>query len=453
MNEMLENGSSGGAWPLPSSESHDEFLKLCALSTTESLTPEERSRLKSHLTECAECREAVRQYQALIEEGIPAACLNEASDSDWSLDEAEVALLGRLEEGDWKPKAVAEASGGVSPHDSANPVTRSQNVSMRRNALWSHLWLQWAAAVLLAAALGYSLFRAGMNEEAKTEGGAQSPTTAHSKPLLRAPEGATTNSELAQTQNALREEEARSAALDAQLRRQTTQIANLELRKTQTEAALRSAQANGNALERARDDLNRQLSASGTNLDETRQRLGDVSAERAKDAVQVAALSRQIDDLNNDLAQRDQELAREQALLDHDRDIRNLMDSRDLYIAEVYDVAKTGRTERPFGRVFYTKGKSLIFYAYDLDDRPGVQDSSTFQAWGSRGPERSDAVSLGIFYQDSAARKCWILKADNPKTLSGIDAVFVTVEPHGGSEHPSGKPLLYAYLHIEPNHP
>jgi hypothetical protein len=29
----------------------------------------------------------------------------------------------------------------------------------------------------------------------------------------------------------------------------------------------------------------------------------------------------------------------------------------------------------------------------------------------------------------------------------------VTVEPNGGSPHPSGKQLLFAYLRINPNHP
>jgi hypothetical protein len=188
-------------------------------------------------------------------------------------------------------------------------------------------------------------------------------------------------------------------------------------------------------------------------LGQAQQRLADVAAEDAGDAVKVIALRRQIDDLNRSLAGRDQDLARAQVLLDHDRDIRDLMASRNLYIAEVYDVARNGRTKKPFGRVFYTQGRSLIFYAYDLDQQPGVRDTSTFQAWGSRGPDREDAISLGIFYQDSAAKKCWILKAENPRVLSGIDAVFVTVEPAGGSAHPSGKPLLYAYLHIEPNHP
>jgi len=45
------------------------------------------------------------------------------------------------------------------------------------------------------------------------------------------------------------------------------------------------------------------------------------------------------------------------------------------------------------------------------------------------------------------------LKFDDPKTLAKIDAVFVTVEPDGGSHHPSGKQLLFAYLRVTPNHP
>jgi hypothetical protein len=102
--------------------------------------------------------------------------------------------------------------------------------------------------------------------------------------------------------------------------------------------------------------------------------------------------------------------------------------------------------------VFFTKEKSLIFYAYDLDQQKGVKNAS-FQAWGKRGPDWQQAINLGIFYVDNAAKKRWILKFDNPKSLAQIDAVFVTVEPNGGSRKPSTKPLLFAYLRMEPNHP
>jgi hypothetical protein len=129
------------------------------------------------------------------------------------------------------------------------------------------------------------------------------------------------------------------------------------------------------------------------------------------------------------------------------------MGARDLYVAEVYDVKRDGSTQKSYGRVFYTKGKSLIFYAYDLDEEPGARDASTFQAWGRRGPDRQEALDLGIFYEDNVAKKRWVLKFDDAKSLGEIDAVFVTVEPKGGSHKPSGKPLLYAYLQLAPNHP
>ncbi|HVB59539.1 MAG TPA: anti-sigma factor, partial [Candidatus Acidoferrales bacterium] len=178
-----------------------------------------------------------------------------------------------------------------------------------------------------------------------------------------------------------------------------------------------------------------------------------VRQQQSQGQVQVAGLKSQIDDLTGQLRQREGTINRQDALLAHDRDIRELMGARDLYIAEVYDVGRDGKTKKPFGRVFYTKGKSLVFYAYDLDHQAGVNNVSTFQAWGRRGPDRKEALNLGIFYQDNAAKKRWVLKFDNPKELDEIDAVFVTVEPKGGSHKPSGKSLLFAYLKMNPNHP
>jgi anti-sigma-K factor RskA len=103
--------------------------------------------------------------------------------------------------------------------------------------------------------------------------------------------------------------------------------------------------------------------------------------------------------------------------------------------------------------VFYTKDKSLVFYGYDLDQRGGVNQASAFQAWGRSGTDRQRDISLGLLYQDDANQKRWVLKFNDAKTIARIDAVFVTVEPRGGSAKPSGKPLLFAYLRLDPNHP
>ena len=54
------------------------------------------------------------------------------------------------------------------------------------------------------------------------------------------------------------------------------------------------------------------------------------------------------------------------------------------------------------------------FYAYDLDQQTNIKNPSTFQAWGMRGTDRQRALSLGIFYEDIASKKRWVLKTSDP---------------------------------------
>ena len=307
------------------------------------------------------------------------------------------------------------------------------------------MWWQYAAGIILVVALGYSVYRTGIHKGAELAQGAAPAAHAPFPGAGESPSGTEPLPVPADT--------AQSGAIRAQLDRKVAEVAKLEGEKAALEENLRSSESGRGQLQQNVEDVTRQLAASQADLEATKQRLDAAGGQNSKDTVALVGLQRQIDELQSSVAQRDQEIAREQELLDHDQDIRELMGSRNLYIAEVYDVAKTGDTERPFGRVFYTKGKSLIFYAYDLDQQPGLRDANTFQAWGRRGPDQARAVNLGVLYVDNAAKKRWVLKADDPKTLADIDAVFVTVEPHGGSSHPSGKPLLFAYLRVEPNHP
>jgi hypothetical protein len=202
-----------------------------------------------------------------------------------------------------------------------------------------------------------------------------------------------------------------------------------------------------------RASLAQKFDDAQASLGKMQSELDSVSRKRAQDEAQDASLKSQINDLSGQLREQEQTVSKQDELLSHDRDIRELMGARDLYVAEVYDVARDGTTQKSTGRLFYTKGKSLIFYAYDLDQEPGARNASAFQAWGRRGPDREQALNLGIFYEDNAAKKRWVLKFNDPKVLEQIDAVFVTVEPKGGSHKPSGKPVLDAYLQLPPNHP
>jgi hypothetical protein len=458
MSDMVENGSAGGGWTLPPGEPHDEYLELSALSASELLSAEERRRLDHHLRACPSCQEIHAQYQALADVGIPAAVASvegnfvahSASDSERG--EIEAALFARLDQESLQIDSGTQDRNA--PQQIGTPVAEDNYLRWESgreidNGLWRAMWWQFAGTIFLVLALGFSVYHVGLRRGAE-QAAAAAPRAHLESAVDQGQEHAARGAGAFTT---VRNEEAAAAALRARLSINSAEIVRLKAERAALEQNLASSQNVQEQLQRNVDALNDQLATDGSDLTALRQRISAAGQQDSEDTVRVAVLREQIDDLKVTISNKDTAIAREQELLDHDRDIRDLMGSRGLYVGEVYDVARNGQTEKPFGRVFYTKGKSLIFYAYDLDQKPGVRDSSTFQAWGNRGADRSAAVSLGIFYEANAANKCWVLKAENAKALDGIDAVFVTSEPHGGSSHPSGKPLLYAYLHIGPNHP
>jgi hypothetical protein len=243
------------------------------------------------------------------------------------------------------------------------------------------------------------------------------------------------------------------ADLRRQLTHQSAEISEMKAAQNQLESNLRAGDASRQDLGQQKNELAERLESAQSNSRSLQEKLDSLAQQSAQDAARAEASQTKVSDLTRELQEQQGALEQRDELLAHDRDIRELMGARDLYIAEIYDVAGTGETKKPYGRVFYTRGKSLIFYAYDLDQQTELKRASTFQAWGRRGPDRQQAINLGVFYEDNATRKRWILKCDDPKTLAQIDAVFVTVEPNGGSHKPSSKPLLFAYLKVNPNHP
>jgi hypothetical protein len=157
-----------------------------------------------------------------------------------------------------------------------------------------------------------------------------------------------------------------------------------------------------------------------------------------------------LEETNSALDDRERMLALDKDFMQHDRDIRDLIAARDLYIADIFDTNESGKTAKPFGRLFYTRDRSLVFYGFDLEKQPGLKQAVAFQAWGSGSD--SQPVNLGLFYQDDSHKR-WVLRFNDPKALARMNMVFVTVEPPGGSNKPTGKQLLRAYLQIQPNHP
>lgn len=392
----------------------------------------------------------MKQYEVVIRKTIPALAPdteNLESDPSWSQEQAEAALFQRLTleeqlgtdrgEADEQSNPASNIAGRV-------PLSASQ-------ATWRNVWTLCVAGVLLCIALGVSSYRVGIRRGVKTAAVTPPASQERTPPLELQVSDAVHEREVLRAQMGQRDRVI--ADLRHRVEQQSAEMGRMKLAQTQLEADLSTGQAGRQALLQQRSELSQRVEAAQAKAQTLQDKLDSLEHQSSADKERTAALEDKVADLNRLLHDRETAIDQQQELLAHDRDIRDLMGARDLYIAEVYDVERTGETRKPYGRVFYTKGKSLIFYAYDLDQQAGVKTASSFQAWGRRGPDRQQALNLGVFYVDNASKKRWVLRFDDPKALAQIDAVFVTVEPHGGSQKPSNKSLLFASLHIDPNHP
>ena len=428
---------------------HEEFLELCAAATAGELTAAEQTKLDSHLAECAECRRAMREYQLAAQHGMAALASQFAPedkelDDPWPVGRAEAAFFQRLETEEKHAKKGPEGR-----HEVAKLGRRFTYLPSQIR--WREVWMPLAAAMLLALALGVTAYRTGLKRG--TDVGRTTPDK--DTPASLEQQVSDAGHDRALLLAKLAEEDRTIADLRQQLTEQQKVVTALRAGDTPSSMTRVPAQNSGAIAQR-----DQELAAAQTKLAELQKTIDTLTDQREEVTTRAATLEAKVSELtqlvrerSRDLDEKQEEVAKQQDLLEHDRDIRELMGARDLYIAEVHDVSGTGQTDKTYGRVFYTRGKRLIFYAYDLDAQPGMRNASTFQAWGRRGPDKQQARNLGIFYEDNVSKKRWVLKANDPKTLEDIDAVFVTVEPSGGSSHPSGKPLLFAYLRVTPNHP
>jgi hypothetical protein len=183
------------------------------------------------------------------------------------------------------------------------------------------------------------------------------------------------------------------------------------------------------------------------------ERVSTTTADLRKSQEEMGRLAARNDELSRESLVQVKSADRQQKLLATDHDIRDILGARSLHIIDVFDVSSQGEFERPFGRIFYTEGKSLIFYAFDLDQQKGLRRGAVFQAWGQRGVGKEDSRSLGIFYIDDPSQNRWVLKVDDSKALARIDYVFVTDSSRKEGVRPRGRPILSAFLNPTPNHP
>jgi hypothetical protein len=312
---------------------------------------------------------------------------------------------------------------------------------------------QAALAACIVVAVGFQAYRLGFRAQ-----GAASPAPVSPDERLQK-----LAAEKKSADELLAAQSARLAQLQEQSSREERELAKLRsaLRETEehsNELLAANTQSGGklHEISQQRDTLNAQLQDANQAYQNVRTELASLRADRETVLIKTSSLEARIEELTAINRDQERRLQDSEQYLASDRDIRELMGARKLYIADVFDVDSGSRTKRPFGRVFYTQGKSLIFYAFDLDRQRGVVNANTFQVWGQKETaqgEQALPLNLGILYMDNETNHRWVMRFDDPKQLAEIDAVFVTVEPRGGSRKPTSKPFLYALLRNEVNHP
>jgi hypothetical protein len=208
--------------------------------------------------------------------------------------------------------------------------------------------------------------------------------------------------------------------------------------QTQEDSALSSTRSQEtknqiSSLESQIERLNRRLADSDLKLGVQLQTTGDVTAK---------------------LEATESELQRTRDLNAAKSEASDLVAARNLHIIDVYDADKKGNRQRSYGRVFYVEGKSLIFYAYDLEDSARINASVVFRVWGEKAGAKEATHSLGILHNDDASQNRWAMTFDDPRVLTQINSVFVTAEStNKHSDGPRGKKILYAYFGGQANHP
>ncbi len=395
---------------------HERFEHLCALAAVGELPTAEGHAFDHHLETCADCRQVYADYIQLNAGFIAAN------------DDTE--LIAALEQP--TKAAVLQKIVYLDPERSVQPAAQPTGLAFGWD--WSR-WLRLAGTGSLTAVFALAAFWLGVRFQqfvAAPEQVRLSATT----PTPPVPAVVSADREVTQ---ALSAEKQRSSQLEATLganRRQLTALeaANDELRQKIVEQT-------------------RLLSDTQSLLDSKMAELKKAEATQDADSATLVALRYEVNELTDKLNSQTESLKRQTNLLAGGREIRDIIGARNLHIIDVYDADSRGRTKKPFARAFYTEGKSLVFYAYDLPLHEKDNGEYAYVAWGQRGGKSSSIRNLGILINDDKGQKRWMLTFSDPTVLAEIDSVFITLESVRDAVKPSGKRMLTAYLEDLPNHP
>jgi len=398
---------------------HEHFEELAALSAAGLLSVKEIAELREHSQSCSECRRARTDFAEIFRSGMPLTSNPVAE----FLRQRKVVIDDGM-----RDRFLARAR--------SEEVTFSPEVSraVRRPARFRSLAgaLAAAGALVLIVFFGQEIYkRATMPHSQERVAQLEQQNAALNQSIVRL------NQSLAAQQHEIQKLQAKLG-----IAAKTTETLRQENAQEQTEIQQASSQNVPFPAELANRD--KQLEDARTEIQRINRLHGNDEASLVAQQVRIAELSDQ-------LRVASATLDMERQLTAAGKDIRELLTARQLHVIDVRDIGADGKPGRAFGRIFVTEGKSITFYAFDLNDDRATDAKRRYEVWGSQSGKHAVA-KLGFFYVDDKSQRRWALKVSDPHLIEEVNSVFVTVEPSGGSTSPSGQPLLYANLG-QANHP
>jgi len=422
---------------------HEHFREICAAASIGEATPEELFAFEQHAEQCAGCQQVYLDYLNLAAEQFAAANTNPhfSTPDDAGLMNSE-RLTRRFFE-------RAEAEGIRFSPGARQAVNRSSTMARPMLSKQPRRMAALSVAAGLLFGLGLFLGYGGGRRSAERILEAEKASSRHDEAAFEDLRRRVL--ELTESNEELRVEVDRSSADVAK--------SNLRMRAVETDLYREAEDRKKLASDHAA--LEAQLRAAQEGLAQSELLVVNAQKEAANQLdhastieTALAAEKTKISDLTSELEAKSAEVDRERELLTLGHDVSDLMGARNLHIVDVVDTDPHGKTRPVFGRIFFTEGKSLVFYAYDLNEAKIQKANYQYRVWAKQEGSNKQIRNLGIFYSDDKAQRRWVFKCNDAKILTLIDSVFVTLEPAGAdSSLPKGPHLMYAYLWGQPNHP
>ncbi len=132
---------------------HYKFLEMCAISTSGDLTEEEEKDLQAHLAECPDCRQALNEFEAAADIGVPLLHSQLAGPSSLEPHSIPIEVAKAAQ-----ARATVQIDTACKERE---PTARSsklrfphRNGHRQMQVNWNYVWMPFAAAVVLTVALG-----------------------------------------------------------------------------------------------------------------------------------------------------------------------------------------------------------------------------------------------------------------------------------------------------------